>query len=320
MKTAACAATLVLAAAIQTADAQSYPTKPVRLVVGAGENSTSGTAARIVAEPLSAMWGHHVVVENRPGAGSVPAAEIVAKAAPDGHTLLLCSLTTHGFGPVLRKTLPYDHIKDFTPVSRIGSVPNGLIVHPSLPVKSVKAFITHAKTNPGKIEYGGVVGTSPHITMELFRSTTGINVAHLRPTPGQSSTEGLVTGRLTAMFGNLPIILPIVKEGKVRALAVTSAKRSAQLPETPTLIESGVAGFDVTVWSGLCAPNGVAKPIIAKLNADVAKVLSMPDVKKRYAERGGDIVSSTPEEFATFIRAENARWAKVVKNAGMEPK
>ena len=319
MKIVAYATALALATAAQTAGAQSYPTKPVRLVVGAGANSTSDTAARTVAEPLSAMWKHPVVVENRPGRGSVPAAEIVAKAAPDGYTLLLCSLATHGFAPALRKTLPYDPMGDFAPVARIGSIPNGLIVHPSFPVKSVKEFITHARANPGVIRYSGIVGNSPHLTMEFFRATTGINAAYLPPTPGQSSAERLATGHLTAMFGNLPQILRLAKDSKVRVLAVTSAKRSARLPETPTLIESGVA-VEVTVWGGLCAPSGIAKPIIARLNADVAKVLSMPDVEKRYTARGGDVVSSTSEEFAAFIKAENAKWSKALKVAGIEPK
>ena len=299
---------------------QAYPSKPVRLVAGAGPGSASDTAARIVAAPLSDMWKQPVIVENRPGAGGVPAAELVLKATPDGHTLLLCSIASHGLGPVLHKKLPYDHIKDFAPVSRIGTLPNVLIVHPSLPAKSVKEFVAYAKANPGKLQYGSSgVGNSPHLSMELLRSTTGINVVHVPQKPGQSINQEVVDGRVMAAFNNLPGVLPLAKDGKVRALAVTSAKRSAQLPDVPTMIESGFA-LEITVWSGVCAPAAVPKSIITKINTDVVKVLGMPETQKRAAERGVDLMSSTPEQFAAFIKAENAKWAKAAKDAGVQPK
>ena len=320
MKTAACISTLAIVFATQNAGAQSYPSKPVRLVAGAATGSASDTAARIIAEPLSGMWKRQVVVENRPGAGGVPAAEIVSKATPDGHTLLLCSIASHGIGPVLRKNLPYDHLKDFTPVTRIGSLPNAMMVHPSLPVKTVKDFVAHAKANPGKLQYGSSgVGNSPHLTMELFRAAAGITLNHVPQKPGQPTNDELVAGRLSVAFNNLPSAPPLLKDGKVRALAVTSAKRNAQLPDTPTLIESGFPGMEVTVWSGLCGPAKLAKPVVAKLNADLAKVLSIPEIQKRYAERGGEVKTSTPEEFVSFIKSENAKWAKAAKSAGIEP-
>lgn len=320
MKTIVCVSALAIFATPQYAVAQSYPSKPVRLVSGAGIGSASDTAARIIAEPLSEMWKQQVIVENRPGAGGVPAAEIVAKATPDGHTLLLCSIATHGIGPVLRKKLPYDHLRDFTPVTRIGSLPNAMIVHPSLPAKTVKDFVAHAKANAGKLQYGSSgVGNSPHLTMELFRTAAGITLNHVPQKPGQPTNDELVAGRLSVAFNNLPTVLPLVKDGRVRALAVTSAKRNAQLPDTPTFIESGYADMEVTVWAGLCGPAKMSKAIVAKLNSDLGRVLSMPDVQKRYAERGGEVKTSTPEDFVSFIKSENAKWAKAAKAAGVEP-
>lgn len=319
MKIMAYAIALALAALLQTAGAEPYPSKPVRLVVGAGVNSTSGTAARVIADPLSAMWKQRVMVENRPEGGGVPATALVAKATPDGYTLLLCSLASHGYSRVLWNTLPYDPLNDFAPVSRIGGVPNGLVVHPSLPVTSVKGFIAFANANPGELTYSGRTGSSPQITMEWFRSVTRTKVTYVPWMRGHPTAGEVVAGRVMVAFQNVPEFLALVREGKLRALAVTSTKRTPQLPGTPTLIESGLSGFEVTVWGGLCAPKGVAKPIIAKLNADVAKVLSMPEVRKRYAAQGGEIATSTPEEFADFIKAENAKWAKAVKAAGIKP-
>ena len=301
--------------------AQTFPSKPVRMIVGSSAGSGPDATIRAVAGPLSDMWKQQVVVENRPSPGGVAAAEIVAKAAPDGHTLLMCSLGTHGIGPVLNKKLPYNHIKDFTPISRIGSVPNGLIVHPSLPVKSVKEFVAHAKANPGKIQYGSSgVGNSPHLSMELFRSMAGINLVHVPAPPGRPSFEEVVGGRVMVAFSNMPNVIPLAKTGRARVLAVTSVKRSAQLPEVPTMIESGFAGFEVAVWSGVCAPAALPKPIISKINADLGKVLKMPDTQKRFVEQGAEATSSTPEQFAAFIKAENARWAKAARSAGVEPR
>lgn len=301
--------------------AQTYPSKPVRMLVGSNVGSGPDATIRAVAGPLSDMWKQQVVVENRPSPGGVAAAEIVAKATPDGHTLLMCSVATHGIGPVLNKKLPYDYIKDFTAISRIGAVPNALIVNPSLPAKSVKEFVAHAKTNPGKIQYGSSgVGNSPHLSMELFRSMAGINLVHVPAAPGRLAPQEVASGGVMAAFSNLPNVIPLAKTGKVRALAVTSAKRSAQLPEVPTMIESGFAGFEVTVWSGVCAPAGLPKTIVSKINADLGKVLSLPDTQKRFAEQGAEVTSSTPDQFAAFIKAEYARWAKAAKSAGVEPK
>jgi tripartite-type tricarboxylate transporter receptor subunit TctC len=308
-------------AALGEAGAQAFPSKPVRLIVGSSVGSGPDATIRGIAGPLGEMWKQQVVVENRPSPGGIAAAEIVAKATPDGHTLLMCSVGTHGIAPVLNKKLPYDHVKDFTPISRIGAVANGLIVNPSLPAKSVKEFVAHAKANPGKIQYGSSgVGNSPHLSMELFRSMAGINLVHVPVPPGQSAPQEVAGGRVMAAFSNMPNVIPLARSGKARALAVTSAKRNAQLPDVPTMIESGFAGFEVTVWSGVCGPARLPKAVVAKINADLGKVLGLPDTQKRFAEQGAEVTSSTPDQFAAFIKAENARWAKAAKSAGVEPK
>lgn len=320
MKTAvlAVAATLSLAS-IGDARSQSYPSKPVRLVAGSA-GSPSAIAGQNIAAPLSEMWKQPVIVENRAGAGNIPSAELVAKATPDGYTLLICSIATHGISPVLYKKLPYDHVKDFAPISRLGTVPNVLLVHPSVPAKSMNEFIAYAKANPGKIQYGATgVGQSGHLAMELFRSMAGINVVFVPLGAGRPTLDELVAGRIKATFGNLPGVPALVKDGKVRALAVSSPKRHPQLPDVPTVAESGLPGFEVAVWSGLCAPAATPKPVLTKITADVAKVLGMPETQKRFAARGIDVAPLTPEKFAAFIKADNARWAKAAKEAGIQP-
>lgn len=296
---------------------QAYPSRPVRMLVGFTPGGANDIVARIVAAKLSEIWGQQMVVENRPGAGSNIAAEIVAKAPPDGYTLLLCMTATHGINPALYKKLPYDHIKDFAPISLIGTTSNVLVVHPSLPAKSVSEFIAYAKANPGKISYAsGGVGTSLHLSMELLRSMTGINVVHVPYKGAGPAATDLLGGYVPAMFGSLPSQMLNIKNGKLRALGVTSAKRSTQLPDVPTFIESGVRDFEITTWYGMCAPTAVPKPIEAKLNADLVKALNMPDLRQRLAEQGVDAEPSTPEQFAAFIKSETIKWARVVKSSG----
>lgn len=284
--------------------------------VGAGD-----VALRIVAGPLREIWKQQIVVENRIDAGGVVAAEIVAKATPDGHTLLICSAGTHGIAPVLYKKLPYDYIRDFTFIARLGGVPNVLIVNPSLPAKSVQVFVDYAKANPGKIRYGSSgVGNSPHLSMELFRFMAGINLVHVPAGPGQLAPQEVASGSVMAAFANATSGIPLAIAGKARALAVTSAKRSPHLPDVPTLIESGFAGFEVIVWSGICGPAGLPKPIVSKINTDLGKVLALQDTHKRFSEQGIEVTLSTPEQFAASVKAENARWTTAVKSAGLEPK
>lgn len=314
-------AAVVSMVSLAEAQAQPYPARPVRLIVGSNVGSGPDSNIRIVAGPLGDMWKQQIVVENRPGPGGVAAAEIVAKSTPDGHTLLMCSTGSHGIAPVLNKKLPYDYLKDFTPIARLGAVANGLFINPSLREKTLKEFVVHVKANPGKFQYASSgVGNTPHLSMELFKSMAGISLQHVAMRPGQRSYEEVAAGRVLTAFGNMPNVIPEAKAGKVRVLAVTSIKRNAQLPDVPTMIDSGIADVEVTVWSGVCAPAGLPKALVAKINSDLAKVLNMPETQRRYAEQGAEITPSTPEQFVAFIKAENVRWTKAAKSAGLEPK
>ena len=285
--------TLVLAfalsfslASIGAAHSQAYPNRPLRDIVPFPPGGAVDTVTRIVTAKLSEVLGQTIVVENRAGAGGNVGADAAAKSTPDGYTLFTCQIASHAVSPALyKKTLPYDHIKDFVPISRLGTTPNVLSVHPSVPVNSVSEFIAYAKARRGKINYGSSgVGTSPHLTMELFKLTTGIDLVHVPYKGGAPALIDLLGGHIPVMFANLPEHLPSIKSGKLRALGVSTAKRSPQLPDVPTVAESGVPGFEVMVWYGLCAPAGVPKPIVAKLNADIVKTLNMPEVKERMAQ------------------------------------
>ena len=298
------------------AHAQAYPNKPVRFVSGFPPGGAVDVTARIVGPKLSELWGQQVVVDNRAGAAGTIAADIVAKANPDGYTLLFCTVA-HVTTPAVYKKLPYDHIKDFAPVSLIGTAPNVLVVHPSLPVKSVSEFIAYAKANPGKINYGSAgVGSLLHLSMEMFRSRTGTDIVHVPYKGGSVALIDLLGGHVLAMFDLLPGLLPSIKAGKVRALGVSVTRRDPQLPDVPTIAESGVPGFEVMWWAGVCAPAKVPKPIVAKLNADLIKALNMADVQRRLEEQGVYAAPTTPEQFAAFIKSETIKWAKAVKYSG----
>ena len=309
------AALLLFAAA--AAHSQPYPNKPARLLVGFAPGGGVDVTARIVAAKLTELWGQQLVVDNRAGAGGTIATDIAAKAAPDGYSLLFCGIWSHGVAPSLYKQLPYDHYRDFAPVSMIGTTPNVLVVNPNVPVKSVSEFIAYTKANNGKIAIAHPgAGSSPHMTLELFRLTTGVNVVPVPYKGGAPALVDLLGGHIPAMFDNMSTQLSVIKSGRTRALAVTSPKRTSHLPDVPTMMESGVQ-LDVTVWYGLCAPAAVPKTVVAKLNADLHKALNAPDVQRRLMEQGVDPAPSTPEEFAAFIRVETDKWAKVVKEAGV---
>ena len=301
--------------AASAAYAQTYPTKPVRFVVGFAPGGGVDVSGRILAQKMSELWGQTMVVDNRAGAGGTIGTDIAAKAPADGYTLLFCGIWSHGVAPSLYRKLNYDHYKDFAPVSMIGTTPNVLVVNPAVPAKSVSEFIAYTKANDGKIVIASPgVGSSPHMTMELFRLTTGINIVHVPYKGGAPALVDLLGGHIPAMFDNMSSQLATMKTGRTRALAVTSPKRSTHLPEVPTMIESGVP-IDVTVWYGLCAPAATPKPILAKLNADLTRVLNAPDTLRRLAEQGVDAAPSTPEQFAAFIKAETEKWARVVREA-----
>lgn len=301
----------------QAATGQAYPTKPVRLLVGFAPGGGVDVSARIVAQKMSELWGQTMVVDNRAGAGGTIATDIAAKAPADGYSLLFCGIWSHGVAPSLYRKLSYDHYKDFAPVSMVGTTPNVLVVNPAVPAKTVSEFIAYTKANNGKTVIASPgVGSSPHMTMELFRLTTGINFVHVPYKGGAPALVDLLGGHIPAMFDNMSTQLAVMKSGRTRALAVTSPKRSVHLPDVPTMIESGVP-LDVTVWYGLCAPAAVPKPILAKLNADLHQALNASDTQRRLIEQGIDPAPSTPEQFAAFIRSETEKWAKVVKEAGV---
>lgn len=300
-----------------TAHAQPYPNKPVRLLIGFAPGGGVDVTGRILAQKLSELWGQQMIPDNRAGAGGTIATDIAAKSAPDGYTLLFCGIWSHGVAPSLYKQLPYDHYRDFAPVSMIGTTPNVLVGNPALPIKTLDEFIANAKANPGKVVVAHPgPGSSPHMTLELFRLATGVNIV---PVPYKGSAPALVDllgGHLNAMFDNMSTQLTYLKTGRTRPLAVTSPKRSSHLPDVPTMMESGVQ-VDVTVWYGLCAPAATPQPVIEKLNKDLHTALAAPDVQKRLSEQGVDAAPSTPQQFAAFIRSETEKWARVIKEAGV---
>lgn len=304
------------ALAAQPEPAGGYPSRPVRLIMGPGAGGPTDSVGRVLASKLTELWGQTVIVENRPGAGNTIATAAAAKATPDGYTLLLCPISD-AVAPALYKKLPYDFQKEIAAISHIGVTPNVFVVHPSLPVKSVKEFIAHAKANPGKLNYGGLgVGQSGHLSMELLKTMTGSDVVYVPYKTSGLVVTDILSGRMDSQITNLPVHVDNIKAGKVRALGVTSAKRSPRFPDIPAIAET-VLGFAVDVWYGICAPAGVPRSVVNKVNAGVVQALKEPDVQKRMENYGVETSSSTPEQFDAYIRSETARWAKVVRAAGI---
>ena len=297
---------------------QPYPNKPVRMLLGPAAGGATDVMARTFASKLSEVWGQQVVIENRPGAGNTIAPTIAAKATPDGYTIVQCGISD-AIAPALYKKLSYDLLKDFAPVSLIGTTANVLVVHPSVPAKTVQEFIAYARANAGKIDYGSTgVGISTHLSMELFKTMTGTNLVHVPYKAFALALPDLLAGRITVMMNNLPGQVDAIKTGKLRALGVTTLKRSPRFPEIPTIHESGVPGFDVVVWYGVCAPAAVPKAILDKIHSDTVKALSAPDLRSRLDQQGIDAAPSpTRGDFVALIRSETAKWAKVVRDANI---
>jgi tripartite-type tricarboxylate transporter receptor subunit TctC len=309
------AAVLMLVTALSSA--QTYPTKPIRLVVPFPPGGATDILARDVAQKLTEAWGQSVIVDNRPGAGGNIGSELVAKSAPDGYTLEMGTVGTHAINASLYAKMPYDHVKDFTPVILVAGVPNVLVVTPSLPVNSVAELIAYAKANPGKLNFASSGnGTSIHLSGELFKVMAGVQMTHIPYKGSAPALQDLIAGQVQLMFDNLPPSLPQIKAGKLRALAVTSLARAPALPDVPTLAESGLPGFEASSWFGILAPAGTPAPIVAKLNAEVAKWLATPEAKEKLLKQGANPAGGTPEDFAKHIAAETAKWAKVVKDSG----
>ena len=297
--------------------ADKYPSKPVTIIVPFSAGGTTDILARIVGVKLGETLGETVIIDNRPGAGGNIGAAMVAKAKPDGYTLLMGTVGTHAINQTLYPKLNFDPIKDFAPLTRVANLPNLLVVHPSVPAKNVQELIAYAKANPGKLNFGSSGnGSSIHLSGELFKNMTGIDMQHVPYKGSAPAVTDLLGGQISMMFDNMPSAIQHEKSGKLRPLAVTTAKRSPALPNVPTIAESGVKGYEATSWFGLLAPAGTPPAIINRLNADLVKILAMPDVKKQMAEQGAEAYSETPAAFAGFIKTETAKWAKVVKASG----
>jgi len=305
-----------LAAVSVSASAQNYPTKPIRLVVPYPAGGATDFFARLVFPKMGESLGQQVIVENRPGAGTAIGASEVARSAPDGYTLLLGDAGTYAFNPTLYKKLSYDPVKDFAPVSLTGRFALILAVHPGMPVKSVKEFVQAAKSRPGKINYGAPGPGSPiHLAMEFFRQRAGLAMTPIPYKGGADAMNDLLGGRISAMFPDIASALPQIKGGKLRPLAVASGKRVAALPDLPTIGESGYPGFEAWAWQGFVAPAKTPRPIIMKLNAEFAKVMSEPAIKQRLSESGFELQTSTPGEFAAYLKSEIAKWRKVIRES-----
>ena len=311
------ASLLVLAAPLQ---AQTYPSRPIRFIVpfaaGAG---VLDIMARIVGQHLGTAPGQQVVIDNRPGAGGNVGAEVAAKATPDGYTMLMGAVALV-VSPYLYAKLPFDPLTDLVPVTQVNSAPLMLVVHPSLPVKSVAELIAYAKARPGQLNYGsGGVGATPFLATELFKSMAGIDVTHVPYRGGAPALADLVAGQLSFMIENVPGTLPLVRDGKLRALAITSRQRLALVPDLPTMEEAGVPGYEMIGWNGIFVPKATPPEIVTRLNAELVKVLRSADVGEQLAKLGAVPVGDSPEQFGAFVKAESARWGKIIKDLGIKP-
>lgn len=311
------AALFVVAVAASWASAQTYPSRPIRLVVPFPAGGTTDILAREVGQRLTLSFGQSVVIDNRPGAGGNIGSDLVAKSAPDGYTLLMGTVGTHAINPSLYARMPYDNVKDFAPVILVASVPNVLEVTPSLPVNSVRELIKLAKEKPGQINFASSgSGTSIHLSGELFKTMAGVDMTHIPYKGSAPAITDLIGGQVQVMFDNLPSSLPQIKAGKLRALAVTSVQRAPALPDVPTIAESGLPGFEASSWFGVLAPAGTPPAIIARLNADLGQWLQSPDAREKLLAQGALAAGGSPEAFAAHIRAETEKWARVVKVSG----
>jgi tripartite-type tricarboxylate transporter receptor subunit TctC len=308
---------LLLAAVLvaSSATAQTYPSKPVRFVVPYAAGGATDLIARVIGERLAVHLGQPFVIDNRPGAATLLGAQFVAKAEPDGYTLLMATSTTLAINASLYKNLPYDPVKDFAPISLAIQHPFVLLVDPKLPAHNVKELVALAKSKPGQLAYAsGGSGSFPHLAMAMFQAMTGIDVIHVPYKGSAPALTDLMGGQIAMMFDNTA--LNYVKSGKIRALAVTTKDRLGVMPDVPTLQQAGVAGYELAAWQGVIAPAGTPRPIVDKLNAEIVKLLQEPETQKRLTGDGGQIITSTPDQFAAYIKSEIGRFAKIVKDSG----
>ena len=308
---------IALATIATLAQAQGWPSKPIKWVVPFAPGGTTDILARTVGEKLALALGQPVIIENKPGAGGGVGAEFTAKAAPDGYTIMGGTISTHAINASLYTKLPYDPVKDFVAITLLARVPNMLVINPSINANSVKELIVLLKANPNKYSFASSGnGTSQHLSGELFKSMAGVDMQHIPYKGSPPALQDVMGGQVAMTFDNITTAWPLAKAGKLRALAVTTAKRSAVAPDVPTLAESGLPGFEVGSWQGVFGPAGMPPEIVKRLNAEIVKILKMPDVAEKLAGLGAESVGNTTEEFTVMVKAEVVKWADVVKKSG----
>jgi tripartite-type tricarboxylate transporter receptor subunit TctC len=319
MKTILKAIALLMLAGAGPALAQQYPAKPIRMIIGFPPGGGTDIIGRIVAQRMSEGLKQQILADNRGGASGQIAADLAAKAPPDGYTMMMAHIAAMSILPSLYPKLPYDPVRDFAPISLVAISPQIVVVHPSLPVKNIKELIALAKARPAQINYASPgIGTVQHLAGELFNLQAKVNMAHVAYKGAGPSVIDLIAGHVQISFDVIPVVIGHVKAGKLRAIAVTSEKRTAQMPNVPTVNEGGLRGFDLSTWWGLVAPAAVSKDVVARLHGETVRALGLPDVKERIAAAGADVVGSSPNEFAAFIRNERAKYARIAKEANIK--
>jgi len=314
---AAASALGLLALTPLAAQAQAFPTKAITIIVPFSAGGTTDILARVLGQFMSKDLGQPVIIDNRAGAGGNIGTQLVARAAPDGYTILMGTVGTHAINQSLYPKLAFDPIKDFAPLTRVALVPNLLVANPAQPFKTVKELMAYAKANPGKVTFGSSgSGTSIHLSGELFKQMAGVDIQHVAYKGSAPAVNDLLGNHIAIMFDNMPSAIGHVKAGKLRPLAVTTAQRSPALPDVPTIAEAGVPGYEATSWFGLLAPAKTPAPVVARLNASILKALADPDVKKKLLEQGAEPAGETPAQFAAFIASETVKWGKIVKQSG----
>jgi tripartite-type tricarboxylate transporter receptor subunit TctC len=316
-----CTALLAVAAAVIPADglAQSYPAKPVRVIVPSSAGGGTDIVARIITPELSKRLGQQFVVENRAGAGTMIGIEVASKAPPDGYTLLM-GLSTLAINSALYKKVPYDPVRDFAPITVAVSSGSIIVVHPSVPVKSIKELIAFARTRPGQMNYASAgTGTYPHMTMELFLSMAKLKMVHIAYKGTGPAMIDMLAGHTAVMAGTMVTTVPQIRAGRLRGLGITTTERNSAAPEIPTVAEAGLPGFESVQWYALLAPANTPKDIVNRLHGEMVKILQQPEIRQRFANDGATPVGNTPEQFAAYIKSELAKWAKVARGAGIEP-
>jgi len=315
-----CAIVAIACAAGGIASSQTFPNRPIRIVVGFAPAGPADVMARLIGQHLTSILGQGVVIDNRPGAGGTIGARAVAESDPDGYTLLLGNTSTLVISPLIYKNVNYDPVKGFAAIAALGTTSNLLIVNPALPVKSVGELVALARAHPGKLNYASAgIGTPPHLIGEMFKQRLNLDVVHVPYKGAAPALQDVIAGHVQMMFATASSVVPHIRDGKVRPLAVATLKRTAVLPDIPTIDELGIKNFDVTTWHGLVAPAHTPKDVIATLNRALAAALDDPDAKTSLAALGVDVIGGTPEEFAAYIKSEIPKWAAIIKASGAKP-